>query len=179
MNLAERLQNRVSQLFGALHPAVPRGLGLGRVEGLAAERVGEFGESAAAIDRGLGPLGLQLVENAGQRGHLLLIQFQPVGQEPERPAHAEPSFKFVVTMTVAVAHEIASVPAAAAAVGPTDMMGMGVCMAGETPAPMTGSHRHLLLAGAKRARRGIVAWAKCLTRLYHSARDGWLSSPSK
>ena len=63
--------------------------GLGDVERLAPDGVGEFRQGAAVVDLGLGPLGLELVEDPHQLGDLLLVQVELVGEEAERPPDAE------------------------------------------------------------------------------------------
>src|SRR5207253_2710260 len=61
----------------------------GRVKRLAGQRVGERGQRPAAVHLGLGPFGLQLVQDAGQLGDLAVVEVELVGQEAQRAADAE------------------------------------------------------------------------------------------
>ena len=53
------------------------------------EVVGEFRQGPAIVDLRLGPLDLELVQDPGQLGDLLLVQVELVGEEPQWPPDAE------------------------------------------------------------------------------------------
>src|SRR5580692_4677168 len=73
----------VAQPLCRRHPQLRRLLHARGVEGRAAHRVGEARQRAPPIDLALRPLGLQIVEDPSQLGHLLLVQLQLVGQEAQ------------------------------------------------------------------------------------------------
>src|SRR5206468_9812257 len=56
--------------------------------------------------------------DARERRHLPLVQLQLVGQEPERPAHAERAAAEPLALAVTLALAAAAAPAAPAATGP-------------------------------------------------------------
>src|SRR5262249_24720678 len=89
VDLTQRLQDRFSQSLRTLNPHRPTFAGLGVIERLARQRVGEGRQRPSPIHFRLGSLRLQLVEDAGERSHLRFVQAQSMGQESERPANAE------------------------------------------------------------------------------------------
>ncbi len=89
VDLLEGADEGVAKAAAAFDAALAGRRGLGLVELFAGEGVGELREGAAVVDGGLGPLGLQLVEDAGELHHLLLVEFELVGEKPERPAYTE------------------------------------------------------------------------------------------
>ena len=89
VDLLEKAVDGVAEAGGAGDAALA-GLGrFGGVERLAGQGVGKVGKRPAVIHFGLGALGLEFVQQPGQLGHLLVIQFQLVSQEPQRPSHSE------------------------------------------------------------------------------------------
>ena len=99
-------------LDGALDPSFAGAAGLAGIERLARHGVGEFRQGPAIVDLGLGPLDLELVQDPGQLGDLLLVQVELVGEEPQRPAHAEPRARLepisLVVMVAVASHEPSS-----------------------------------------------------------------------
>lgn len=89
MNAAKSTNDGVAQTFGAVDSQLARTVGAPFIERVAADRVGKRRQRAATINFGLRAFCFQLVQNAGKFGDLLFIQFQLVGQEPQRPPHAE------------------------------------------------------------------------------------------
>ena len=63
--------------------------GLGGVESVTRESIGERGQGAAPIDLGLGAFRLSTVEDAGQFGDLAFVQIEFCAPESQRPADAE------------------------------------------------------------------------------------------
>src|SRR5204862_3607465 len=89
VDLLECTGDRVAQPLGALHAQSAAFARLASVEGLAGHGVGEGGHRAPPVHLGLCALGLELVQDAGQLGHLLVVELELVGQEAERAADAE------------------------------------------------------------------------------------------
>jgi hypothetical protein len=73
----------------AVHAELAGVAGALLVEGLGPTASGEGGQRAPVIHLGLGALHLQLVEDLGELAHLALVELELVGQEAQRPAHAE------------------------------------------------------------------------------------------
>src|SRR5262249_44703440 len=114
-------RQRVAQFGSALDAAFPGSTGLGSVKGPAQECVGVLGPCAAIVHVGLRPLDLQLIEDAGQLGNLLVLQLELVRQESQRAtedtAAAEARLPFErVALKMAVARHRASSPITASAV---------------------------------------------------------------
>src|SRR5207302_9720196 len=128
------------------------------VERVEPESVGERGHRAPVVHGRLGTLGLQLVEDLRQLRDLLFAQVQLVREEPERPADAERAAAEVIPGTAAprtcLPTAFAGVRAFAAAALPARVL---------PPPHHAWVHRFLQLAGACRSRRGLQAWAPCLT----------------
>jgi hypothetical protein len=148
-----------------MHAALAGRAGLAGIEVRARQSVSELAAGAAIIHFRLGSFNLELVQNAGQVGYLLLVQIQLVGQEAQRPANAPAaaesrlSFEWVV----AVRHRTSSGATAVAVLVVMGMLVEEVVTEVAQAAPGTVAHVSLLLAGAIRSRRGLTAWAKCLT----------------
>ncbi len=124
---SQRLDHRVAQALGALHPQIAAFLRARLVELLEAQRVRERGHRAAVVHRGLGALRLQLVEDLGELRHLLFAEVQLVGEKAQRPAHAESAAAELVACAAAPrtglpARGIACVRAFAAAVLPARLL---------------------------------------------------------
>jgi hypothetical protein len=98
---AERPRNGRLDPFVALHALVGRRLDLRGVERVASDGIGERRGRATLVDRGLRALGLELTQDGCQLGNLLLLELQPVGEEPERPPDAEPASPELVTTAAA------------------------------------------------------------------------------
>ena len=89
MDLTQRLDHGRLELLGRLH-AQGRALArLALVERRATDGIGERRSGTPPVDLGLRALGLQLIEDARQIADLLLVELQLVGQEAQRPPHAE------------------------------------------------------------------------------------------
>src|SRR4029078_7459088 len=75
------------------------------VERLPRDGVGEGRQGPAPVDLTLGPLGLELVQDARQLGHLPLVQLQLVGEKTEGATDAEgaPAEPISIVLTSAVA----------------------------------------------------------------------------
>src|SRR5713226_8498775 len=85
----ERPHRRLAHALRALDARPARLGGLRGVEGVLGERVGQRRGHAAMIDRGLGALGLQLVQDARQLARLRLVEPELEGEEAERSPHPE------------------------------------------------------------------------------------------
>lgn len=127
--------------------------GLGGVERVAAQGIGERGHGAAAIDLGLGAFGLQLVEDACQLGDLAFVEVEPMGEEAQRPAHAEAAETFVETFHSRIAPGVVS-----GAMAPhAEIAADGGRVPGAVPGPLEGMHRHFSNSrGLCAPRRGFV-----------------------
>jgi hypothetical protein len=97
VDFSERLRHRLPQIFRALHAVFSGSLGFALVEGFFGDCVGETGDGAAIIDLRLRALRLQLVQDRGELGHLLIAEIELVRQKPQRPANAEPATSAVIT----------------------------------------------------------------------------------
>src|SRR3954464_14056727 len=89
MDSCERLEHRVTEPLGALHPRGSRLRCLLGLELVGRHGIGERRRDAPVVDRGLGPLRLQLVEDLRQLSDLVLAEVELEGEEPQRPADAE------------------------------------------------------------------------------------------
>ena len=130
------------------------------VERLAADGVGERGGGAAPVDLRLRALGLQLVEDARQLADLLLVELELVGEEAQRPPHAERAAT-LVTMTGFPAGRAASVlvvvpsmpsRTAAASFRPAAVLTLGMTL---TPVQIPGMHRLSPISSGLGHRRGL------------------------
>src|SRR5262245_35528599 len=120
MDRGQGARERVTQLGGALDAALAGSTGLAGVKGRAQDSVGELRPRAAVVRLGLGALDLELIEDAGHFGDLLLVQIELVRQEAQRAAHAPAAagarlpFERVAPL-VAVARHLSSSPITAVA----------------------------------------------------------------
>src|SRR5207253_5161127 len=121
------------------------------------------GHGAAIVHRGLGALGLELVEDLRQLLDLLLLEIQLVGEKPQRPAHAESAASAEV-VTAAMPPASCLPRAGLTAFVRSRTFAAAVPPRVLPPPEHAWIHCFLRLAGARRARRGLQTWAPCLTR---------------
>src|SRR4030095_10568861 len=97
----------LAQALGAAQTQVGAGSGLAFVERLSRDRFRERRQGAPMVDRGLGALGLDLVEDLRELGHLPVVEVQAIREEPERTPYAEvPSGEADVTGIVFAGHRV-------------------------------------------------------------------------
>src|SRR5262249_9591118 len=171
MNLRQSADERVAQFGGALNAALAGSAGLVGVEVRAQDGVGELGACAAIIHVSLRSLNLEFVQDTSQLGDLFLVQVKFVRKKAQRAAHAPTaadsrrSFGWVAAVVAVARHRTSSpITGLAMSVG----IRLIVVKAGMTSevahgAPGKVAHDFLLLAEAFRSRRGLMAWALCLT----------------
>ena len=124
--------------------------------------VNPMGKVPAIVHRGLGALGLQLVEDLGELGDLLFAQVQLVGEEPERPADPESAGAEVLSR----AAPRTRLPARSAFTCVRAFAVSAAVPARVLPPPHHAwVHCFLQLAGAHPLPAGTQAWAPCLTPL--------------
>ena len=159
--------------LGALHALLARGLRLGLVEDFGADGVGEGRRGAPLIDRRLGALGLERVEDRRELRDLRLVEFELEREETQRAADAEAPATEVVTPAAAVGpvtvpmieRPAAVVPPAGAsvlvvAVGTATRVSAAFLAAGVPTAVKETKHSRMHfvpLAGAHRAQRVLSA----------------------
>jgi hypothetical protein len=80
-----------------------------------ADRVGEGGQRAPAIDLALGALGFELVQNAREPGDLTLVELELVREEAQRTPHPERATPEPVTVALAARGRTAGPSTAATA----------------------------------------------------------------
>src|SRR5438876_6507519 len=85
----ERAHRRLAHALRALDPRPSRLGRPGGVEAVLGERVGERRRHAPVVDRRLGALGLQLVQDARHLARLRLVEPELEGEEAQRPPYAE------------------------------------------------------------------------------------------
>ena len=90
VDLLQGIDQRVANFRGALYASFAGTAGLGGIERLAGNGIGELRQGAAVVHLGLCPFRLELVQDSGQFGDLLLVQIELVGEESERPSDAKP-----------------------------------------------------------------------------------------
>src|SRR6266700_3914949 len=166
VDLAQRLGHGVAQALGAVDPQVGAVLCLGFVEGLAPDGVGERRHRAAAVDLGLGALGLELVQDAGQLADLSLVELELVGEEAQRASDAERAAPEVVTvaaMTARVARVGTVAPTAALSLAATRTAARAcptwttiARLAGLPPLDQCRMHVFLLSPGPSASRRVLL-----------------------
>src|SRR5271166_2369360 len=90
VDLLKGIHQRVANFRGALYASFAGTAGLGGIERLAGNGIGELRQGAAVVHLGLCPFRLELVQDSGQFGDLFLVQIELVGEESERPSDAKP-----------------------------------------------------------------------------------------
>src|SRR5205823_10361812 len=118
---------------------------------------------AVAIDFGLGPLRLELTQDAGKLSDLALIKAELVRQEAQRPADTkaasaagEPFIPFLGGTFPATTSGTAASPCATR----TKLLERTLSVPPET------MHNFSPSCGAIRTRLGFLVWAPCLTILF-------------
>ncbi len=100
------MNQRVANFRGALHASLARAGGLGGIKRLAGDGIGKLCKGAAIVHFSLRSFRLELVQDAGQLGDLLLVQVKLVRQKTQGSSDAKsgPSFEAIslfMMMTVA------------------------------------------------------------------------------
>src|SRR5262249_16694967 len=126
--------------------------------------VGEGRKRAAMIDRGLGPLGLDLVEDLRELPDLGLVEAETVGQEAQRPAHAEVAAAEAEGARVVLAGHcvLPAFESATAAVRAETGAGMALGAAPGLPVGHESWVHETSSRRGHRSRRVLDARAKCL-----------------
>src|SRR5262249_46339670 len=119
--------------------------------------VGKSRDGPVMIDGGLGPLGLQLIEDTGQLGDLALVQVELVDKEAQGSADAQATATKAAVPFLGRAFGRASFRAAARPA--TVIATFRVCMSGAPPGPKGSMHDRSPSRGAIRTQRGFCAWA--------------------
>src|SRR4029453_10963346 len=128
-------------------------------------RIGQRGHGAARIHLGLRALGLERIQDPGQLTDLVLVEAELEGEKAQRPSDAELralSWRRMLFPPAAPGRRLpalATAPAAAARVRPA----IRFPPAAPPPGHRAWIHRVLLSRGRSRSRRGLLAWASCLT----------------
>jgi hypothetical protein len=102
----EGTDHRLLHALVALRPLVGGALGLGLVEGVGRDRIGERRRGAALVDRGLRALGLQLAEDRCELTDLLLAQIELEGEKAQRAPDPEAAAEFVATATASLVKRV-------------------------------------------------------------------------
>ena len=97
MDLLQRLDHGVAEPLGARDAQLCALGRLGTVERLTRDRVSQRGNRSPSIDLGLGPLGLEHVEDPRKLSDLPFVEIELVGEETQRASDTE------VTAAVAIA----------------------------------------------------------------------------
>ena len=90
VDLLKGIDQRVANFRGALYTSFAGTAGLGGIERLAGNGIGELRQGAAVVHLGLCSFRLELVQDSGQFGDLLLVQIELVGEESKRPSDTKP-----------------------------------------------------------------------------------------
>jgi len=90
VDLLQGIDQRVANSRGALNASFAGAAGLGGIKRLAGNGIRELRQGAAVVHLGLCPFRLELVQDSGQFGDLLLVQIELVGEESKRPSDAKP-----------------------------------------------------------------------------------------
>ena len=88
MDLLQRLDDGVAQPFGICIRRAPASPALAASKASPA-RASASADTVRRRSTSAWALRFQLVQDAGQLGHLTIVEAEPVGQEAQRPAHAE------------------------------------------------------------------------------------------
>jgi hypothetical protein len=89
VDATERAHDRDAELLGAVDAHFPTLRRTFVSEGRAFEGVREGGDGALMVDLGLGPLGLQLVQDARELFDLGVGELEFVGEKAQGPSHSE------------------------------------------------------------------------------------------
>jgi len=81
VDLLQGIDQRVANSRGALNASFAGAAGLGGIKRLAGNGIRELRQGAAVVHLGLCPFRLELVQDSGQFGDLLLVQIELVGEE--------------------------------------------------------------------------------------------------
>src|SRR5207247_10848855 len=84
-------KDRVLQPLGASNTEARPLAGPALVEARGGDRVREGREGPPVVDLGLGPLDLQVIENPGHLGDLMLVEIEMMREEPKGAPNAERS----------------------------------------------------------------------------------------
>jgi hypothetical protein len=151
------MDHAVAQTLGGVHALAAGFAGLGGIEALADQGIGEHTHGALPIDFRLGTLGFEFVEDAGQFGDLTLVQVELVDQEAKWPADAQAATKISFVAWLAAAFPGSRSTAAAR---PTlEFTTLGERTPGVPPGPKGGMHRRFSFSLGLFAPGGdIFAW---------------------
>src|SRR5262249_26520559 len=147
------------QSLGRLYAVARTFGGLGVVKGRAGDRIREGSGRAAVVYLRLRALGFQVGENSRKLRDLPFLELELVGQEAQRPAHAERAALIApARVPLVVVRGSAARPTASAA----GMLTTVTIVTGLPPRIETWMHDVPPSAGAI-APGGLSTWAQCLT----------------
>lgn len=133
----EGLDHGVLDAFCALSASVGGGLDGGLIKGVALEGVGKGGDGASVVYARLSTLGLQVIDDDGELGHLIVVEIELSGHESEWASHTKAASSAAVT-----AAHLAASPAMARAVV-MGVIGVRSVAAGKGGVPSKKSTEHV------------------------------------